>query len=109
MKCKTSLKHLLITRRNGQKEEDFVRKALQTIFQMQCYGMCGFSIVAYEMHKRCDTVAKNTRRNGQKEEDFVRKALQTIFQMQTECAAFQSWPMKCTNAVTQLLNSRRHG
>ena len=27
----------------------------------------------------------------------------------TECAAFGSWPVKCTNAVKQSLNTRRNG
>ena len=59
MTCKTAVKHLLNTRRNSQKEEACVRKALLRIFQMQWYGMCGFWIVAYEMQNCCETLAKH--------------------------------------------------
>ena len=108
MTCKTAVKHLLNTRRNSQKEEACVRKALRRIFQMQWYGMCGFCIVAYEMQNCCETLAEHWR-NSQKEKEFVSKALRTIFKCSgTECAAFESWPMKCKTPVKHLLNIGRN-
>ena len=65
--CKAAVKHLLNTGRNSQKEEECVRKALPTIFQMQWYGMCGFCMVAYEMQNCCETLAKHWKKQPKRE------------------------------------------
>ena len=74
MTCKTAVKHLLNTRRNSQKEKEFVSKALRTIFK--CSGTECAAFESWPM--KCKTPVKhllNIGRNSQEEEEFVRKAL----------------------------------
>ena len=109
LKCKTAVKPLLNTRRNSQNEEDFVRKALQTIFQMQWYGIFALLDPGSEMQNCGETLAKHWKKQP-KRRRFCPKSFTNNFPnavVRTFCA-FGSWPLKCKTAVKPLLNTGRN-